>query len=214
AEGQGPAGGAAAAPGADPADLQQEFHGAAREADAPNLLDFGSSDGLVVRDNRQRLHRRFGQLAGGLAGFGDAARQVRRGLEAPGAPCFDKLDAAFGVVGFQLHEHRGDVDGGAQLFAEGFGGDRFAASEKQRFGGADGVGAGFGARALFSAFGEGVLDAAHLVGDRGFVLSTHSAPPFWTGLARTNSGANASACRSSSLASRASSSAAPNVEAR
>ena len=82
-EGHGTARGQPATPEADPRQLEQLVQRAARQGDATDFLDLRAGDGLVIGDDRQRLHRGAGQAARFHHLVPEQAGEVRRGAEGP-----------------------------------------------------------------------------------------------------------------------------------
>ncbi len=104
-----PAGRLAPATHSHPAGLHQHVEGALRHRHAPDLLDVGARNGLVVGDDRQRFDGGARQFALVFVLAGQQPRQVRGRAKRPAPGDSDQIDAAAGVETLQLLHDRSDI---------------------------------------------------------------------------------------------------------
>ena len=100
---------APAAPELDPAGLEQHIERAFGRAHAPDLLDLGAGNRLVIGDDGERLERRARQAALLDRLALEQEGKVLGGAERPFAGDAHEIDAARGVGALQLGEQRSDV---------------------------------------------------------------------------------------------------------
>ena len=137
--GEGAAGHLAAAGGADPASLHQHVQRAPGDLHAPDRLDLGAADRLVIGDDGERLDRRARQPPRLVALPAQDVGEVGGGLEMPAPAALDEVDTATGIVLDEPGEAGGNVHSEPDMLGDVARGQGLGGGEQGGLDGAEGV---------------------------------------------------------------------------